>query len=279
MKHITFCGCACYSTVTITERIEDLDSTSQQQESEEALQDRLLQLFNLPLTHTTPSLADIGGEENSVSVATQQQSRESSKFLTLDCIALAEALSSLPLHERLDIDPKLLLEADTGEAGIGSQSDIDPFELTSASFHTTTSKGVVSLRDVGKANVLDLTSTLKRITVANGTTNGERTIDFSSLKASTQASSFSRQLPGFSGTKLLPPPVDEEAEKLDKLLNKSESKPRHGKSSHSHQQSEEEENRSTRTDRAVNFHPPSTVTAAVNNETSELDDMLDELLA
>ena len=212
-----------------------------------------------------------------MSGATQQQPRESSKFLTLDCIALAEALSSLPLHERLDIDPKLLLEADTGEAEIGSQSDIDSFELTSTSFHTATREGVDSLRDGGKVGVLDLTPTLKRITVANGTEE-ERTIDFSSIKASTQASSFTRQLPGFSGTKLLPPSIDEEAEELDKLLSKSESKPHNGKLSHSHQQSEEDDRSTRSTNKVAKSHPPSTVTVAAN-ETPELDDMLDELLA
>ena len=263
--------------VTITERLEELDSTSHQQESEEVLQDRLLQLFNLPLIHTTPSLADISGEEeNSATGTTQRQPRESSKFFNLDCIALAEAFSALPLHERLDIDPKLLLEADTGEPEIGIQSDIDSFKRTA--FHTATGESVASLRDGGKADVLDLSQSLKRIVVASGT-DDERNIDFSSLKTSIQASSFSRELPNFSGTQVLPPPVDEEAEELDKLLNKSESKPCHGKQPQLLHQQHTKEDHFTRTDRSTNSYQPSTVPVAVDNETSELDDMLDELLA
>ena len=100
-----------------TEGLEGEESISGQ-ESEEALQGRLLQLFNLPLTHALPSLSDISDGQGS---STQELDDEGPGFLTLDCSALAEALSTLPLYKRLDIDPELF-PYDSKEDGMVSLS-------------------------------------------------------------------------------------------------------------------------------------------------------------
>ena len=76
------------------------DSITYYQENQEQLQQQLVQLLNLPIHHTPPPPA-----EPSISL-TKPEIEES--FLTLDCTALANSLSCLPMHKRLDISLELL---------------------------------------------------------------------------------------------------------------------------------------------------------------------------
>lgn len=79
------------------------------QENEEQLEQRLLQLLNLPIHHMTTPLhnSDPSLPESNTSTGLLQLNADSS-FLSLDTAALAESLSSLPLHQRLDISLDLI---------------------------------------------------------------------------------------------------------------------------------------------------------------------------
>ena len=56
-----------------------------------------------------------------------------SSFLSLDCNALAEALSSLPLHKRLDISLELLeLGADTSHCSTENKTEVENLDLAVA---------------------------------------------------------------------------------------------------------------------------------------------------
>lgn len=72
-------------------------------ETDEELQLRLIQLLNLP--QQTDTIAEFSRKCLDDSLLGSQGD---SKFITLDCHALADSLSCLPVHERLDIDVDLL---------------------------------------------------------------------------------------------------------------------------------------------------------------------------
>ena len=56
-----------------------------------------------------------------------------SSFLSLDCNALAEALSSLPLHKRLDISLELLeLGTDSSHSSTENKTEVESLDLTGA---------------------------------------------------------------------------------------------------------------------------------------------------
>lgn len=83
-----------------TESPADAETTSlSNQDNEELLHQRLVQLMNLPTHHhkspMTPSPSDSTDDAGS-------------PFLTLDCEALATSLSTLPLYTRLDLSLELL---------------------------------------------------------------------------------------------------------------------------------------------------------------------------
>lgn len=99
-----------------TEPEDDELGRSYYQENEDQLQQRLVQLLNLPIHHVTPSL-----EDASESV---QQLDESDSFLSLDCPALAASLSSLPLHQVLGISSDLVQLCDMDAESRNAESTL-----------------------------------------------------------------------------------------------------------------------------------------------------------
>ncbi len=241
------------------------DDPGSLRESEDALQDRLLQLFNLPITRTMPSLADI--TDNQISVAAQELN-EGSDFLTLDCRALAEALSTLPLHQRLDIKPELFPEEKRGE--FASRINLDSLPQTSTA------------RDRHESNALDLTTSLKKFSEKQDTKSRIES-DFSSVGTEGQAVAPTNPVASTAGSSKHAISTDEEERELDKLLSRrSERKPlaigvQSTKPIVSSLKSEGETQSSTSASATteIKYLAPATV----DDETSELDDMLDELLA
>ena len=97
-------------------------------EDEEHLKQRLVQLLNLPIHHTTTpddhSHAHLTSKtQPSDSGSLQEEEEETdTSFLSLDCAALAESLSGLPMHRKLNLDLEFveLCEADRdAESGSG----------------------------------------------------------------------------------------------------------------------------------------------------------------
>ena len=208
------------------------------------------------------------GGDGSVDDATLEPI-ESSNFLTLDCSALAEALSTLPLHQRLDIDVELLLEEE-GEGGTASQNNRDSLQLTSSNTATHESVRTRDVKSGCGTDRLDLSQSLKRI-VEKDNTSSKNNIDFSSLQTLTQASSATKQLLSSStGSKCSATTTDEE---LDKLLSKSDLKPSLNPNCKVTSTQQQQEASSTYTSTTI------ATTSPTEDESSELDDMLDELLA
>ena len=85
--------------------LEGDDSHSHYQENEEQLQQRLVQLLNLPVHHVAPPMTTPRG---AIDDASSTHVADSDSFLRLDCAALAESLSSIPLHQMLGISPDLV---------------------------------------------------------------------------------------------------------------------------------------------------------------------------
>lgn len=99
------------------------------QRNEEQLQQRLVQLLNLPIHHVappqhhvTPSHGDTSSEgcvdsiqfDLSSSGPADSVQFESDSFLSLDCAALAKSLSGIPLHQMLGISSDLVQLCDMG---------------------------------------------------------------------------------------------------------------------------------------------------------------------
>ena len=244
------------------------DDSGSLQESEEALQDRLLQLFNLPVTHTMPSLTDITDDQ----ISAAQELDEGSDFLTLDCRALAEALSTLPLHQRLDIDPELFSE-EKREDEFASKINLDSLPPTSSSVDHC--KNDILLRDMHESDALDLTKSLKKFSEKMDADSRIES-DFSSVETSKQTVKPVASTEDSKHTISADFEDDEERE-LDKLLSrKSEVKsPSENTKSTVLLKSKEETQSSTSAITEIK----SVVPATVDDETTELDDMLDELLA
>ena len=247
-----------------TERMDD-DSGSLQ-ESEEALQDRLLQLFNLPITHTMPSLTDVTDDQ----ISAAQELDEGLDFLTLDCRALAEALSTLPLHQRLDIDPELFPE-EKREGEFASKINLDSLPPTSS--RVDQHKNVMLLRDGHESDALDLTTSLKKFSEKMDADSRIES-DFSSVETLKQTVKPVASAEDSKHT--ISADYDEERE-LDKLLSrKSEVKsPSENTKSTVPMKTKKETQSSTSTTAEIESVAPATV----DDETAELDDMLDELLA
>ena len=235
------------------ERLED-DSGSLQ-ESEEALQDRLLQLFNLPITHTVPSLTDIGDDQISSSMSSAaQELDEGSDFLTLDCRALAEALSTLPLHQRLDIDLELFPE-ENGEVAL--KTSMDTLSLTSSKAN----------QSKHETDALDLTKSLKKLSEKRYA-DSRIECDSSSTETLQQTVTPGPMKPVASseGSKhTISASLDDEDRELDKLLSRR-----------CEVKSPRENTKTTLSTTVIESCTPATVE---DEETTELDDMLDELLA
>ena len=250
----------------------DLFDSTLHQESEEALQDRLLQLFKLPTTHTTPSLTDIG-DVSSVSDSTPEL-EESSNFLTLDCNALAKALSTLPLYQLLDINPELLGEEDKVENPCAPQNKLDSVHLGLPSSSPAT---VASLRGASEAaDVFDLSQSLRKVAAVKEKASGEEDVGTCSVSSSQIRKESSPLASQQSHTK--PPAASvsstDEDKRLDKLLSTSEASHKYTRTT----AKRVNEQGPTKIAMADSPHPPTTVSAG-EDESSELDDMLDELLA
>ena len=103
---------------------EETEQQSPFHASEEQLQQRLIQLLNLPVHHHTvaapPFLATHPNSADTFSEDSPDQ------FSSLDTAALAESLSSMSLHQMLDIDVDLVelceMEAQPGSASAAATS-------------------------------------------------------------------------------------------------------------------------------------------------------------
>ena len=249
------------------------DDSGSLQESEEALQDRLLQLFNLPITHTMPSLADITDDQIS-SAAAQELDDDGSSFLTLDCRALAEALSMLPLYQRLDIDSELFPEEERGGTGeFASKINLDSVP-SRVDRHTD----VILLRDGQESGALDLTTSLKKFSEKQDA-NCRIESDFSSVEAERQAPAApvaTTDLKHAVSTTF----EDEEERELDKLLSRTSEMKSLGESAEPTRISSSLKGEGeTQSSSSATTEIDSLAPATVDDETSELNDMLDELLA
>jgi hypothetical protein len=219
-----------------------------------------------------PSLADITDDQIS---AAAQELDEGSDFLTLDCRALAEALSTLPLHQRLDIDPELFPDEErNGE--FASRINLDSLPQTSiASRHNL-------LRDGHDSDALDLTTSLKKFSEKQDTKSRIES-DFSSVGAERQTVAPTNPVASTEESKraISTNFEDEEERELDKLLSRRSEKKslaigvQSTKPIVSSLKSEGESQSSTSATTEIKSLAPATV----DDETSELDDMLDELLA
>lgn len=247
------------------------DDSGSLQESEEALQDRLLQLFNLPITHTMPSLADITDDQIS---ADQQLDNDGSNFLTLDCRALAEALSTLPLHQRLDIDPELFPE----EEREGPGEFASKINLNSLPPNSNRVGDVILLRDGQEGGALDLTASLKKFSEKEDANNCRIESDFSSVGAERQAAAPVASTED-SKHAISTNFEDEEERALDKLLSRKSGMKSLGESAKPPAVSSLKSKGETQTQSSATTEIDSLAPATVDDETSELDDMLDELLA
>ena len=267
----------CTLLTVYTERLDEIDSTSHQ-ENEEALQDRLLQLFNLPITHTIPSLADIGDiNQGSIGNAAQEELAEGSDFLTLDCRALAEALSTLPLHQRLDIDHELFTD-ENREGGMVSYSDSDSSQPATSSSRASLHKykNVVFRRAGHEEDELDLTKSLKKYSDKKDDVRIECQyhVDFSLVESLKQTVASVKSVEASTEGSRQSASADDEEIELDKLLSrKMEAKP-HSPKPGGLLKSKDDPQSSSNVATEIKSHAPTTV----EDENTELDDMLDELL-
>ena len=249
------------------------DDSGSLQESEEALQDRLLQLFNLPITHTMPSLADITDDQISSTSGAQELDDDGSSFLTLDCRALAEALSTLPLYQRLDIDPELFPE----EEREGTGEFASKINLDSIPSRVDRHMNVILLRDGQESGALDLNTSLKKFSEKQDA-NCRIESDFSSVGVERQAAAPAASTE--DSKHAVSTNFEEEERELDKLLSRTSEMKSLGESAEptrvsSSLKSKGETQPSSSATTEINSLTPATV----DDETSELDDMLDELLA
>lgn len=213
-----------------------------------------------------PSLTDIGDDRipSSISNAAQELD-EGSDFLTLDCRALAEALSTLPLHQRLDIDPELFPE-ENGEMAL--KSNMDSLSLPS------------SKANQSKNDALDLTKSLKKFS-KKPNSDSRIECDSSSMETLKQTVTPGPMKPIASteaSKHAIPANIEDEERELDKLLSrKSEVKsPCENIKATLSLKSKEATQSSTSVATEIKSLIPTTTVE--DEETTELDDMLDELL-
>ena len=223
-------------------------------------------MLNLPVTHTTPSLSDISDGSTSVSNSSLGL-KEGSSFLTLDCSAVAKALSALPLYQLLDIDPELTGESEnvppSQPDSVGPQSSSNPV-----------SRDLVSSRGTSEGDVLGLSQSLKRMALKEGAgSEGDAGMCSTSPQQSRKVNNLlTKELP------LTDTISADEDKKLDSLLSTSEAKPPNCGQTRTSTDKQAPVITTGTAIAADKSHPPPTVSGC-EDETSELDDMLDELLA
>ena len=217
-----------------------------------------------------PSLADITDDQIS-SAAAQELDDDGSSFLTLGCRALAEALSTLPLYQRLDMDSELFPEEErerTGEFASKINLDSIPSRVDQ---HTD----VILLRDRQESGALDLTTSLKKFSEKQDA-NCRIESDFSSVGAERQAVTSTEDSKHAVSTNF----EDEEERELDKLLSRTSEMKSLGESAKPTRISSSLKGEGeTQSSSSATTEIDSLAPATVDDETSELDDMLDELLA
>ena len=208
-------------------------------ETEEELQQRLMQLFNLP---TQPVSTDLTVENSPPDI------KETPQYITLDCNSLAESIASLPVHERLGLSGQLLELGGYSTLPVGnSNGDIIVQErIQSESLTSELKKGQATRND-------------SRSSSSEATQSGAREIQVGKTIEEQWQGKFDFNPHTLASTAVNTPQQDGENDsELDELLSESVAGTREGpvrwEESHS---------------------PPTTVT----QEMDELDDMLDELLA
>ena len=209
-----------------------------------------------------PSLTDITDDQ----ISSAQDLDEGSDFLTLDCRALAEALSRLPLHQQLDIDPELFL-GEKREGEFASRINLDSLPPTSSSVDQY--KNDILLRDVHESDALDLSRSLKKFSEKMDADSRIES-DFSSVETLKQPVASTED----SKHTISADFEDDEERELDNLLSRVKS-PSETTESTVLLKSKEETQSSTSATTEIKSVAPATV----DDETTELDDMLDELLA
>ena len=231
---------------------DDLEIDSlQYEENEEHLEQRLIQLLNLPIHHHTPPLP-------SHTVVVEKTIEPS--FLSLDCSTLADTLSSLPLHKKLDISLELLelaeeaLLADDGE-GYAYQH-LATSSLANVDLSRCKKKKETFSFEFRPKDSLQ--------TSDEGDKKEEKEEINSAMNVVPEMTMKHQEL----SEQMLQQHDSEEDEQLDKLLGDS------------FKGSGDKEVPSQRSTIAIPSQVPSrTVKQVNNNDTAELDDMLDELLS
>lgn len=147
------------------EPLSDPSESSSAQENEEQLEQRLLQLLNLPIHHMTP-IHSTDAHPALPSEADSLQENDSS-FLSLDCAGLADSLSSLPLYQRLGLDLDLVelceAEGNIDESVETVTNILDNIDLRvcakkKAYTFEFEAKGLSLLKPLPNAGVFDITN-------------------------------------------------------------------------------------------------------------------------
>ena len=219
------------------DRSGDYPHTSQ---TEEELQQRLLQLFNLPTNQSVSTPLN--------SEFTPPDIKETPQYITLDCNLLAESLAGLPVHQRLGLSTELL-------------------ELGGYSIHTGSENSVMAQERTQFENP---TPGLPKEQVSSG--SGGITVEASTHQNSAQGIGsgrtgeeqggfdFKPHTPAATAECTVAPDVEDDSE-LDQLLSEPTAATSEGLSGAEKPKE--------------SYEPHTTAT----QETDELNDMLDELLA
>ena len=222
------------------DRSGDYPHTSQ---TEEELQQRLLQLFNLPTNQSVST--PLNSEFSPPDI------KETPQYITLDCNSLAESLACLPVHQRLGLSTELL-ELGGYSIHTGSENSVMAQERTQ--FENPTPglpKEQVVSSGSGGITAEASTHQISAQGIGSGKTGEEQ---------GQERFDFKPHTPAATAECTVAPDVEDDSE-LDQLLSEPAAAPSEGLSG---------------TEKPKESHEPQT---AVTQETDELDDMLDELLA
>lgn len=227
-------------------------------ETEEELQLRLIQLLNLPV-QTNASVSPAGLAQDYSVLGSQINSQ----FITLDCCSLADSLSCLPVHKRLDISAHLL------ELG-GYADEFSSKRETS----TEESSSLTHRNEIELANVDSTSDRVQNVTVISGIQNEGKGFNFQvspQTAAKTVPEAKSMQPSSVEKTETLPHTDLGGDTELDHLLQQSSTTIDTVKFVIV-------ENKQDVITNVQCTHPSSALPQPVH-ETDELDDMLDELLS
>lgn len=236
------------------------DSWFTQQESEEQLEQRLIQLLNLPIRHSLPALSADSPHFSPKTPAHTDFDNEEIPFLSLDCADLAESLSTLPLHQRLDLDPDFMKLCESGGKSAESAETITNL----SSLENILDLSACTKKRTYKFNLQATDSSLSKL-LPQGDSSAHHEVDNSSKQDLLQESGIEKG--AVPPKQNLPSQGDEE---LDKLLENSLSLRQRKQGSGVVKSKAPLEEHKSQVSCDQSNKPPSN---------SELDDMLDELLA